>query len=387
MTPNPFKDIQVFYDGFGNTAVSWILDDRFDDPYPHKFELQFSKSPTGFNSKEYETIDAGTDVAFLKDKVFRTAGYAGAAYYRVVITTPAGTYLSGAKGNSGNVDRKNLGILSELLRKENLAFRSDRGATAGYLFKRRYYGPKCECTDSNTDTVVALSCPACAGTGFKYGYFPGVEFPILISSAEVAQTQISDVGAVNLRALEARCLAFPIAEAKDIWLEKDSSRIYEIKKCSIVSRYSYAPIAAQIELRELTMADTVSLVIASMRDLAVPQNINADKTYYTPIIIAENSAIKFTADSLTPTVSSAGTAGLVSAANSPFAELLANSTLISDKDKIKESLVSGTVSLTTTPVKPSTSTTTTTVIITSTDIAPTTENKDVCSDDLDGGLY
>lgn len=385
MTADPFKDIQVFYDGLGNTAVSWVLDERFDDPYPHKFELHFSRSPTGFNSDEYEVIDAGTDVAFLKDKVFRTAGYAGAAYYRIQITTPAGVYISDAKGNSGNVNKKNLGILSELLRKENLAFRADRGATEGYLFKRRYYGPKCECTDSNTDTVVSLSCTACAGTGFKYGYFPGVAFPILISSAEVAQTQISDVGAVNLRAIEARCLSFPIAEAKDIWLEKDSSRIYEIKKCSIISRYSYAPIAAQIELRELTMADTVSLVISSMRDLSIPSSgevlssltagnvVDPSKVYFTPVITANK-----------PTLKPVGTASLVSAADSPFAELTANNVLLSDKDKIKEILVDGVASLTTTPIKP---TITTTTVVTSVNVIPTTENKDVCSDDLDGGLY
>lgn len=329
MTANPFKDIQVFYDGVGNTAVNWILDERFDDPYPHYFELQFAKSATGFHSNEYEVIDAGTDVAYLKDRKFRAAGFAGAAHYRVLIRTPAGLYVSSPKGISGNVDKKNLGIMRELLRKEHLALRSDRGATAGYLFKRRYYGPRCECTDKNTDTVVSTACIHCAGTGFKYGYFPGVEFPILITSAENPQVQMSDVGAINLKAIEARCLAFPVAEAKDIWLEKDTSRVYEIKKCSILSRYSYAPIAAQMELRELTLADTVSLIISSMRDIAIPENPQAPNAYYAPIIIAENptSIPTITADFT-------GTVAMASAANSPFAELIANNTLLVDKEVI-----------------------------------------------------
>lgn len=330
MKANPFKDIQVFYDGVGNTAVNWILDERFDDPYPHYFELQLAKSATGFHSNEYEVVDVGTDVAYLKDTKFRTAGFAGAIHYRVLIRTPAGLYVSTPKGISGNVDKKNLGIMRELLRKENLALRVDRGAAAGYLFKRRYYGPKCECTDSNTDTIISTACISCAGTGFKYGYFPGVEFPVLITSAESPQVQMSDVGAINLKSIEARCLAFPVAEPKDIWLERDTSRVYEIRKCSIISRYSYAPIAAQLELKELTLADTVSLIISSMRDIAIPENSKAPNAYYAPIIVAQNST---SIPDITE-LSSVGTAAIASAANSPFAELIANNSLLVDKEVI-----------------------------------------------------
>lgn len=382
MVANPFKDIQVFYDGFGNTAVNWILDERFDDPYPHYFELQFSKSATGFNSNEFEVVDSGKDLSFLRDTKYRTEGYAGTAFYRVGITTPAGTYLSSVKGISGNVDKRNLGILRELLRKENLVFRLDRGATAGYLFKRRYYGPRCVCTDSNTDTVVSLSCTSCSGTGFKYGYFPGVEFPILISSPENAQTEISEVGSLNLRAIAARCLPFPIADAKDLWMEKDTSRVYEVRKTTIVSRYSYVPVACQIELRELAMVDSISLALSSMRGVAVSE-VKPTNTYYAPIIIADNPTVDLTLTKPKPEV---GTVGLVSAANSPFAELLASGTVLSDRDKIKENITAPLTSIkpeltqSIPALAPSKPTTNITI-----DVKP--DNTVVCDNDLDGGNY
>lgn len=372
MAANPFKDIQVFYDGIGNTAVNWILDERFDDPYPHYFELQFARSATGFHSNEYEVIDAGTDVAYLKDRKFRAAGFAGAAHYRILVTTPAGKYISAPKGISGNVDKKNLGIMRELLRKEYLALRADRGATAGYLFKRRYYGPRCNCTDKNTDTLVSTACLVCAGTKFKYGYFPGVEFPVLITTAENAQVQMSDVGAINLKSIEARCLAFPVAEAKDIWLEKDTSRIYEIKKASIISRYSYAPIAAQVELRELTMADTVSLIISSIRDIGIPENPADPKSYYTPVIVAANPVL-----TIGNTEDPVGTVGLASATNSPFADLLTNSVLLSQNENTDNETIEGTITNITVAPAP-----TPTPIVT-----PTAPTEVVCNDDLDGGLY
>jgi hypothetical protein len=380
MLANPFKDIQVFYDGLGRTAIGWVIDERFDDPHPHYFQLHFSRSSTGFNSSEYEIIDAGTNVTFLKDEKFRTAGYAGSAYYRIVLNTPAGQYVSAAKGFTGNLDKKNLAIMRELIRKEQLALRPDRGATAGYLFKRRYYGPRCECSDPNTGTLVSSSCLSCVGTGFEYAYFAGVDFPILIASAEESQVQMSDMGSISMKSIDARCLAFPIAGAKDVWLERDTNRVYEIKKSAIVSRYSYVPVAAQIELRELTMADTVSLIMSSIRDIAVAENPLASRAYNAPIIIAENPTLPV---GDTDAILASGTAGLVTATNSPFAELAANNTLLLqntnlDTDAIADVLLNTPVIPSITPI-PANTVTTTPTVVTSTEV--------VCNNDLDGGLY
>jgi hypothetical protein len=372
MTANPFKDIQIFYDGIGNTAVNWILDERFDDPFPHYFELQFSSSSTGFHSNEYEVIDAGTDVSFLRDRKLRFSGLAGPSHYRVAIRTPSGLYASAPKGLTGNVDKKNIGILRELLRKENLAFRKDRGGVEGYLFKRRYYGPKCDCTNNAVNTAISPVCECCLGTGFQNGYFPGVEFPILMIDPESPETMMSEVGAINLKSIQARCLAFPVAELKDIWLEKDTSRVYEIRARSIVSRYSYAPLAAQMQLRELTLADIIRLVSSSIRDIAVPQDPTASNAYYAPIIIAENPT---PIPAITPDFKP-GIAALVSAADSPFAELVANNALLLDKEKIPttaENLLNAAPSATT--VQP-----VTTVV---NNVNVVYENQD----SLDGGLY
>lgn len=277
---NPFKDIRILYDGLGRTAVSWILDSRFDDPYPHTFELQFARSAAGFDAGEYQILTTGDKADYLLDSQFRDAGLPSAAFYRVKLTTPAGEYLSSAKGLQGNVNDRNVGLLRELLRKENLALRNDRGAANGYLFKRRYYGPACTCTDRNTGTLVSSACKSCAGTGYKDGYFPGVPYPILIMSDEAQRAEFTPAGPQEVRSLQARCLAFPPAGSKDLWMEADTSRVYEVKEYSIVGRLSLHPVAAKMELRELPLVDTVSLIISSTKDPAVI----ARSTYTTPLL-------------------------------------------------------------------------------------------------------
>lgn len=261
----PFQDIRIFYDGMGQTNVSWVLDPRFDDPFPHKFELHFAWNATAFDSNEYEIINTGEKVQFLADTVFRDNGIASAAFYRVKLTTPAGEYISNAKGLQGNVNLRNINILKELIRKENLALRNDRGSSNGFLFKRRYYGPSCTCTDKNTGTLITGACRVCAGTGFKDGYFPGVPFPVLIAGEEQQRAEFTQVGPQEVRAIQARCLAFPSTDSKDLWMEADTSKVYEVKQTTIVSRLSFQPVAATVELRELPLVDAIPLIISSTK--------------------------------------------------------------------------------------------------------------------------
>jgi hypothetical protein len=256
----PFKDLQIIYNGLGRTAVSWVLDSRFNDPYPHTFELQFSPVSTGFDIGEYSIVESGDKVNFLLDVKFRDEGLPSAAFYRVKLTTPAGQYYSPVRGLQGNINYKNIGLVRELLRKENLVLRNDRGAAKGFLFKRRYYGPTCSCTDKNTGILVHSMCQDCAGVGFKDGYFSGVDFPILVMGAEIQQNTPSSAGPQDIRAIEARCLVFPVAVDQDLWMEADTSRLYEIQNYSIIGRLGLYPVAAKIQLRQLPLVDSVALL-------------------------------------------------------------------------------------------------------------------------------
>jgi len=262
----PFHDVSVSYDGLGRTMVSWKLDPRFDDPFPHVFSLEFARSQSGFDTGELQVLDEGDRVPFLTDRVFRDASISSQAYYRVRLKTPAGEYVSRNKGLEGNIPGVNAGLLKELIRKENLVLRKERGGVQGYLFKRRYYGPVCRCTDKNTGILVSSACLKCAGTGYIDGYFPGVPFPVLIENQETRHSQITQIGTADVRELVVRCLANPTAEAKDIWMEADTSRVYEVREYSVVGRMAYYPVASKLQMRELPLTDTISLIVSSTRD-------------------------------------------------------------------------------------------------------------------------
>lgn len=145
-------------------------------------------------------------------------------------------------------------------------------------------------------------------------------------------------------------------------MERDTSRAYEIKKYSIISRYSLEPVAAQVELRELPLADTVALIVSSLRDFALPVDSQAVNVYSAPIIIAEEPKI----DSI-----AGAEAGIIDEADNPFIQLLQASTTPADKDKTPPIVVVKE------PSKPTTTSTTTII----NPVAPS------LPDSLDGGLY
>ena len=304
----PFKDIRIFYDGLGHTAVTWVLDSRFDDPFPHIFELQFANNRAAFDSNEYEVLAQGDKATQLVDFVFRNAAVSTAAYYRIKLTTPAGEYLSAIKGLEGNVAVGSVNLLRELLRKEELVLRKDRGGVQGYLFKLRYYGPKCSCRDKNSGTLVSTACLQCAGTGFVDGYFPGMPFPVLIENQEDREVKSTAIGVLTSRQLAVRCLADPIAETQDLWMEADTSRVYEIQGCTIASRLSFQPVAVKLQLQELSLADSVALIISSAK--ASPCTI---------IAAAAPGALGRPATQI-PTGYSLGKAGLLTNSDNPFTD-------------------------------------------------------------------
>ena len=267
---SPFFDLRVFCDGLSTTVVSWELDPRFPDPLPYTFELQFAPAETAFASNEYQILVSGVGVTTLVDTVMRGGGLLEDSYYRVRLTTPLGSYDSEIKGAVGNVSTNNIPLLRELRRKEALALRKDRGAIPGYLFKRRTYGPKCKCHDKNTGEMVGATCPDCAGSGFVGGYFPAVPYTLLLQSPEVREVQRSNIGTADTRVLTARCQPVPEPQSKDVWMEADTTKAYEIRKYELISRLSFQPVAGQLEMRQLAQADTVAVLINALLRTQVP---------------------------------------------------------------------------------------------------------------------
>jgi hypothetical protein len=116
----PFRRVSVDHMVRGVTRVWWQLEKLFNDPGPYTFQLQFGR--TGLrDAGDWKNVGQATvNNYYAEDPAFREAGYDLLAHYRVVLTTPQGTYVSQPANCFGELTEKDWVLAREIIRKEQL---------------------------------------------------------------------------------------------------------------------------------------------------------------------------------------------------------------------------------------------------------------------------
>lgn len=153
-------------------------------------------------------------------------------FYRVVANDGVTDFHSQPESMYGVWNRHDWLIARDVVRKEYLVLRKFTG-TLGYLLKRREYGTPCTnpaCLDWDTELPKISNCPLCFGTGFLRGYYDAIPFWIDFSSAESAKDVVQPFGTMDPTTRAGRCVAYPLLDTYDVWVDADKNLRYVIRK-------------------------------------------------------------------------------------------------------------------------------------------------------------
>jgi hypothetical protein len=261
--PNPFQCRDVFdrvtvrWLTRSGATVHWLLSEKFADPGPFLFTLQWA--PTA-SPDENAWIDVGPsfyDRYYAIDPIQREFDKDKSTFYRVKLVTLRDTYYSDAVSVSGILHERDWLLARNVVRRKRNEFR--RSAVNGYLLKRRASGVKCPtCTDYQTGDPTDANCPDCFGTGLLCGYY----YPIACVWAALGPEQSGitrDVGAGTTQKDEVvgPMLLTWLPSNEDIWVTTRSDRRYIIRNVKNLADWRGVPLIGEATLHPLTTKDQV----------------------------------------------------------------------------------------------------------------------------------
>lgn len=246
----PFRRVSVDHMTRGVSRVWWQLDRLFRDEGPYTFQLQYGRSGVRA-ANDWTNIGAPiVNAYFALDPEWRETGYDMTSHYRVVLTTPSGTYVSQATSCYGELNEKDWLLAREIVRKEQV--RNKLVSIPGYLIKPLRYGTACKrCRDQLTDELTDADCPVCSGTGFETGFHTPVPLQCWDLSPQVIQEQVDNnvKGTTRENAyVNARVIGFPALNKYDIWVNASSDERWTIDTIQVAAALRGVPIVYQVRM-------------------------------------------------------------------------------------------------------------------------------------------
>lgn len=245
----PFRRIFVDHMVRGMTNVWWQLDSKFNEPGPHTFQLQVSKTPIG-DSTDWRNV--GTPVVDgynATDDAWREAGGQLLTHYRVTLTTATNIYVSEPVSVYGLLSERDWSIAQEIIRKERL--RNKYTSVPGVLLKPMRFGERCICREELTDEPTDSNCPICSGTGFKVGWHPPLQMQCWdISPQTVAETVDNNMKGTTREEsiITARVIGFPALSKWDVWVNGTSDERWMVHKIKTIAAIRGVPLVYEVTM-------------------------------------------------------------------------------------------------------------------------------------------
>jgi hypothetical protein len=237
----------------GGTWVGWTLLPTFTDPAPLTFQLEVgtTANPDADNWKP-----VGTPVVNQYSKIDpdqHVWGKTNWTHYRVKLTTSLGVYYSEPTGGMGILHRRDWLLARELVRQRLVYYRKGRSAQRGFLFKRRWGGPRCPvCTDMQTQEPRNPDCPTCYGTGFQCGFYYPQACVWASLSPKQRRTQLDGGqarGTVDDIVVQADMLLTDLLSEGDLFVVEQTDDRYYVRQVQHTAEVRGVPIAGNVELR------------------------------------------------------------------------------------------------------------------------------------------
>lgn len=241
---------------YAGHTYTWDVAKEFSDPGPWSFVIQENETGKEEETDSWVTLNDTplVDVFSFSDtfKVLHSKDFL--TIYRVVMTTPNGTYYSRAVGPYNELPRKDFLIAREIMRKELLDMREYGGVPVG-IWKVATKGDPCtDCVHPTTGVVLDPDCPICGGTGTKEGWhgpYDGfAKFSPRSSNKTIDELTMSDP-----QIFQVRMLAYPFLIRNDLLVDLTSDRRYSIEKVESAFEMRRIPIIYNLTVSEITPSD------------------------------------------------------------------------------------------------------------------------------------
>lgn len=260
MSEYPIQRLLVYPAYPGSTLVTWDLHPNFRDQLPHTYQLQ--RCRTANPDDEWENIgQPEQDVIAIVDPDSVRSGFILDCFYRIVLTTPRGQYVSKPEGCFGQLHREEWKLANEILSKEALYFR--RTAVPGVLLQVKREGQRCPYCTAGTydDGIVNSHCPHCFGTGYLGGYHKPFQFQAWqVSPSQLNEIHYSDnVASINMSVdrYQARATGIPEIRNGDIWVDLSTAQRFKVSGSKVIAQIRRVPLVRMIDMELMAASDIV----------------------------------------------------------------------------------------------------------------------------------
>ena len=245
-----FKRVRVYVTSNDTKVIEWRLDPCFPVAGTNLlFFVEIARS--GGEWTRLNPNDPVRDSCVYVDDSWGRCNYDNDIYYRVILSDGVQEYASAPEPIMGVWNRHDWLIARDIVRREYLRLRKFVGV-AGWLLKRRNYGVKCpRCLDYDTQQPSATNCALCFGTGFERGYFNGIPLWVDFSVVEKAKDVAMPLGTVDNVIRPGRCVAYPMVDEYDLWVDGDKNKRYLVRKLKTVAEVRAQPLVYVGEWHEI----------------------------------------------------------------------------------------------------------------------------------------
>lgn len=256
----PFTRLIVFNSVSDTTYVQWDLDPRFEDRGPYYFQLQVSRSPDQQSDDWQNVGSVEVDPAFLTDDTTPSYGYALDKYYRIVLDTAEGHYVSLPFGCFGQLRPREWQQAREIRRKERLRYRYT--AVPVTILQKKRYGERCPACTSGEDSGTSNSnCEYCFGTGYLGGYNTPFTMQVMdISPSRLREIHYSNgVATSNIAQdrYQARAAGVPELYNGDIIIDHSTDQRFRVVASPVIAQMHRVPLVRQVDMYLLPFSDIV----------------------------------------------------------------------------------------------------------------------------------
>ncbi len=249
-----FDRVMVSYLTRGPVRIMWTLLPTFTDVGPLSFQLQVGETSNP-NAGDWEDVGLPVVNQYLAtDPEQRDFGKIKYVFYRIVLTSPLGTYVSMPTAALGTLSQRDWLKARNLVRRKLKTFKLGEGQD-GYLLKRRFTGQQCRvCTDPLTQEVRDPFCLTCYGTGFECGYYYPMSC-VWASISPKATHQELDAdkeamrGTVNDMTVQSQMIITGLLSEEDVWANKLTDDRYFVHEITSTMEIRGVPIIGDVKLR------------------------------------------------------------------------------------------------------------------------------------------